>query len=204
MIPRRFFSAPLAMREGSQYSEIVTSIAPGFLVAMPALRDPNFSGAVVLMLEHNESGAVGLVVNRPFPGSDAEILNGLGIDLLPDTQGEVRAGGPVRVRAGCIIHPPQWAFEDTQYITTTLCVSTSREALSTLANTKECPFRLMLGYAGWGAAQLESEIREGTWLHVPLKEELLFEVAPEQMYDTVLASVGISSLDLVSGSLAVH
>jgi putative transcriptional regulator len=204
MTPRRFFSATLAMRRGSKYSKIVDTIAPGFLVAMPALRDPNFSGAVVLMLEHNEGGAVGLVVNRPFVGNDTEILHGLGIDLLPDTQGEVRAGGPVRVRAGCIIHPPQWAFEDTQYITTALCVSTSREALSTLANTKECPFRLLLGYAGWGAAQLESEIREGTWLHVPLQEEILFEVAPELMYDAVLATVGISSLDLVSGSLAVH
>ena len=192
------------MRFRTHYTQIVKSIAPGFLVAMPSLRDPNFSRTVVLMLEHNENGAVGLIVNRPLPGSDAEILEGLGIDLVQESWGDVRAGGPVRMRAGCIIHPPQWSFKDTQHITEGLCVSTSREALTTLASAKECPFRLLLGYAGWGASQLESEIREGTWLHVPLKEEFLFEIDPEQMYDVVLASVGISRLDLASGSLAVH
>jgi len=180
------------------------STAPGFLVAMPALQDPNFTETVVLMLEHTDQGAVGLVINRPFHGSDSAIFEGLGVELHVPTLGEVRTGGPVRAQAGCIIHPPEWTFDDTQHITERLCVSTSREALDALAAAGDCPFRLLLGYAGWGAHQLEEEIQQGTWLHVPLSEDVLFQTEPDRVYDTVLALVGISRTDLVSGPLAIH
>ncbi|MFT5432499.1 MAG: putative transcriptional regulator, partial [Myxococcota bacterium] len=124
--------------------------APGFLVAMPTLRDPNFAETLILMLEHNQDGAVGLVVNRPFPGNPHLVCSGLGVEWLDAGRGDIRLGGPVRTQAGCIVHPPDVSFEDTQRVTPQLAVSTSREALEKLVRLTDCPFRLMLGYAGWG------------------------------------------------------
>jgi putative transcriptional regulator len=145
---------------------------------MPNLKDPNFSETVVLMLEHNAEGAVGLVINRPFPGSPQVVCAGLGIEWNEDTRGEIRIGGPVRTQAGCIVHPPAWEFPDTQIITAHIAVSTSREALTELIKSNDCPFRLLLGYAGWGPGQLEREMTEGTWLLAPVSEQIIFKTAP--------------------------
>ncbi len=170
---------------------------------MPSLRDPNFTETVVLMLEHNKDGAVGLVVNRPFPGSPKVICSGLGIDWV-DGLGDIRLGGPVRTQAGCIVHPPARHFDDTQIVTEDIAVSTSREALETLVTLPECPFRLMLGYAGWGPGQLEREMTEGTWLHAPALPGLVFDTEPHLVYDGALASLGINRADLVASSTAIH
>jgi putative transcriptional regulator len=180
------------------------SSAPGFLIAMPNLRDPNFDQAVILMLEHSTDGAVGLVINRPIPDGRETVISGLGLIWHPESIGDVRAGGPVRTQAGCILHPPEWHFEDTQIITPTLSVSTSREALDTLAALTNCPFRLMLGYAGWGASQLEREITEGTWLSTPVNEALVFADDADSIYDRAVESLGINRYDLVPGAPAIN
>jgi len=182
----------------------VNHTAPGLLIAMPNLRDPNFAETVVLMLEHNKDGAVGLVVNRPFPGSPHVICSGLGISWLDGSLGDIRLGGPVRTQAGCIVHPPLQKFEDTQVVTPEIAVSTSREALETLVGLPNCPFRLMLGYAGWGPGQLEREMTEGTWVMAPVTQALLFKTAPELVYDTALAGLGITRHDLVSSNTAIN
>ncbi|MFT7623804.1 MAG: putative transcriptional regulator [Myxococcota bacterium] len=178
--------------------------APGLLIAMPSLRDPNFTETVVLMLEHNRDGAVGLVVNRPFPGKPEVICSGLGIEWVDEGLGDIRLGGPVRTQAGCIVHPPTRNFEDTQIVTDAISVSTSREALEELVLVPDCPFRLMLGYAGWGPGQLEREMSEGTWLLTPATPLLLFETDPEQVYDGALAAMGIRRQDLVATNTAIH
>lgn len=182
----------------------MNSTAPGFLIAMPNLRDPNFAETVVLMLEHNKDGAVGLVVNRPFPGSPHVVCSGLGIEWQDETMGDIRLGGPVRTQAGCIVHPPEESFADTQIVTEDIAVSTSREALEKLVGTPKCPFRLMLGYAGWGPGQLEREMTEGTWLLAPVAHSILFDTPTELIYDEALAQLGISRHDLVASSTAVH
>ncbi len=187
-----------------RYSDIVASTSPGFLIAMPNLRDPNFTETVVLMLEYNSDGAVGLVVNRPFPGSPQVVCAGLGITWAETTLGDIRLGGPVRTQAGCIVHPPAKTFTDTQLIGSGIAVSTSREALESLVTEPDCPFRLMLGYAGWGSGQLEREMTEGTWLLAPASAAILFNTAPDRIYDTALASLGINRYDLVSPPNAVH
>ncbi|HIA00300.1 MAG TPA: YqgE/AlgH family protein [Myxococcales bacterium] len=178
--------------------------APSFLIAMPNLRDPNFSETVILMLDHNDEGAVGLVVNRPFPGSPQVVCAGLGVDWAEQTMGDIRVGGPVRPQAGCLVHPPDWRFSDTQIVTPDISVSTSREALDELLPRADCPFRLLLGYAGWGPGQLEQELSEGTWLSVPVSHAVLFETPAEQMYESALASMGISRADLANTNSAIN
>ena len=171
---------------------------------MPNLRDPNFAETVVLMLEHSTDGAVGLVINRPFPGSPDVVCSGLGVQWADDGLGGIRLGGPVRTQAGCIVHAPSRSFDDTQLVTPEIAVSTSREALEELVTLTDVPFRLMLGYAGWGPAQLEREMTEGTWLLAPASHELLFETDPSLIYDGALALLGISRADLVMSTTAVH
>ena len=171
---------------------------------MPALRDPNFAETVVLMLAHNKDGAVGLVVTRPFPGSPQLVCAGLGIQWADSSLGDIRLGGPVRTQAGCLLHPPRWRFPDTQMVAPGIAVSTSREALDALIVKIDCPFRLLLGYAGWGSGQLEREMSEGTWLSAPVADELLFKTAPEKIYERALASLGINRWELVSGPMGVN
>lgn len=171
---------------------------------MPNLRDPNFAETVVLMLEHNADGAVGLVLNRPYPGDPHTVCSGLAVSWLDEGHGDIRLGGPVRTQAGCIVHPPGHKFEDTQIVTPDIAVSTSREALETLVQDGECPFRLMLGYAGWGPGQLERELAEGTWIHSPASHGLIFSTNPELIYDQALALLGINRRDLVGTPTAIH
>ena len=180
------------------------STAPGLLIAMPTLQDPNFTETVVLMLEHNAEGAVGLVLNRPYPGKRSLISAGLGLEWSDDAPGSIRMGGPVRVQAGCIVHLPTHEFDDTQVVGDTLHVSTSREALEGLIATGQTPFQLVLGYAGWGPGQLEWEMTQGTWLSAPLSANLIFDVEPKKMYDAALATMGISRHDLAVTNTAVN
>jgi putative transcriptional regulator len=180
------------------------STAPGLLIAMPTLKDPNFTETVVLMLEHNVEGAVGLVVNRPYPGERALVSAGLGLEWNDDATGGIRMGGPVRVQAGCIVHLPPYMFDDTQDVGDNLRVSTSREALEELIGVGDAPFHLVLGYAGWGPGQLEWEMTQGTWLSAPLSAGLIFDTEPSQMYDAALATLGISRHDLALTNTAVN
>ena len=186
------------------YSKFVNATAPGLLIAMPALTDPNFSEAVVLMLEHNKDGAVGLVINRPFPGSPQVVCAGLGVTWADNTLGDIRLGGPVRTQAGCLIHPSLWNFSDTQIVTSEISVSTSREALDELLPRSDCAFRLLLGYAGWAPGQLERELSEGTWLLAPVTQELIFNTAPANMYDRALGVMGIKRHELVLANPAIN
>jgi putative transcriptional regulator len=171
---------------------------------MPTLRDPNFADTVLLMLEHNAEGAVGLVMNRPFPGDPQDVCQGLGIDWAEGSQGNIRRGGPVRTQAGCIVHPPSAQFQDTQIITPDIAVSTSREALEHLVTRTDIPFHLMLGYAGWGPGQLEREMTDGTWLLAPVHSPIIFEPDTTDIYDRALASLGVARHELACASGLVH
>jgi putative transcriptional regulator len=183
----------------------MTATAPGFLIAMPTLRDPNFAEAVVLMLEHTKDGAIGVIINRSFPGEHDTVCRGLGIEWPARSLGGLRFGGPVRTQAGCIVHPPSVMFFDSQLITPEIAVSTSREALDGMLAHGTCPFRLMLGYSGWGPGQLERELVEGAWLLAPTSDRTLFETPVEAIYDRALGSLGIRRQDLaVAPSAAIH
>ena len=180
------------------------STAPGLLIAMPTLQDPNFTETVVLMLEHNAEGAVGLVLNRPYPGKRSLVAAGLDLNWAEDAPGSIRMGGPVRVQAGCILHRASHSFDDTQSISETVNVSTSREALESLIETSDTQFQLVLGYAGWGPGQLEWEMTQGTWLSAPLQSRLILDTKPRDMYDAALAILGISRHDLALTNTAVN
>ena len=181
------------------------SLAPGFLIASPPLGDPNFDRTVVLLAIHNAEGALGFVVNRTAPVTVGALLRHAGYDGDHDDASPVWLGGPVQPQSGwVVVDDPSLGGEGVIEVGSRLRVSSSREAFDALAEPPpgalvEAPRRLVvLGYSGWGPAQLESEIARGAWLPVPLDERVLFECAPEERWERAYALVGLKPGNMMS------
>src|SRR5690349_9309609 len=164
----------------------MSSLAPGFLVAAPILRDPNFAGTVVLMVEHSEQGALGFVVNREAAAGLRKVLGQLGIGDTPVRhEVPVMVGGPVSPQTGWIVFEAQEKRvdnrerDDVLMVTESLGVSASKQFLIE-AVKGDVAIRAMLvqGYAGWGPGQLETELRQGVWIPVDLDARVLFDTVP--------------------------
>src|SRR5690348_13316988 len=134
-------------------SSVVESdnLAPGLLLAMPQLADPNFSRAVVLMIEHGDQGSFGLVINHPSPIKASELLDSLEMSWRGEDTAVVWAGGPVSPSTGWVLHEPVGGTQPgTIEITSTISLSTSPDRLRAIANQPPRNVRLLLGYSGWG------------------------------------------------------
>ena len=165
------------------------------LVAMPALADPNFSHSVTLVCEHNERGALGLVINRPLEMRMSEVLDQLSLRTedarLRDMP--VLSGGPVQRDRGFVLHRPgPEAWESTMPISDTLHVTTSRDILAAMAKGNgPKTAAIALGYAGWEAGQLDEELLQNAWLTVPCDDSLIFELPFEQRWHAAARLLGI-------------
>ncbi|HEY0983290.1 MULTISPECIES: YqgE/AlgH family protein [unclassified Schlesneria] len=166
------------------------SLRGRFLIASKRLRDDNFYKTVVLMLEHGEHGAMGLVINRPLSVKVSDALSGH-FDL-PEMDDVVFGGGPVEPTALVILHDDA-SFEDTgPAILPGLFVGGSPEAFErvigeAVASTPPShSFRVFSGYSGWGPGQLEGEIERGDWLTYPGNREMVFHEDPYSVYETLL------------------
>jgi putative transcriptional regulator len=193
-----------------------TSLAPGFLLAMPQLEDPNFSRAVVLMVEHDENGSFGLVVNQPSDLRIEELLGALEIKWQGDPAETVWSGGPVMPSSGWVLHgktpsvpAPSASLEDALAsdgsiaITEELFLSNSPAHLALLAEAPPARLRFLLGYSGWGPGQLASELERGSWLHAELNLEILFESPAEELWQRALRSLGIDPEAIIQ-SRGIH
>ena len=179
-----------------------SNLAPGLLLAMPQLDDPNFSRAVVLMIEHSESGSFGLVINHPSPISATELLESLEMNWRGTETAVVWAGGPVSPSTGWVLHEPVGIAlpgEGTISITPRIALSTSPERLRAIAMEPPKNIRLLLGYSGWGPGQLAQEMARGAWLHTDATPDLVFETPPDAIWDTAMRALGINPRDLFTG-----
>ena len=177
---------------------MVGDLAPGFVVAAPSLRDPNFSRSVVLLVEHGTGGSLGFVVNRPSPLGWSTVKKALGLsDEGGDREIPVFSGGPVSPQSGWILFDPRPApkehVEDAMILSERLAVSASRKLLDRLAQPGawEGDRVLTLGYAGWAGGQLDSELESGVWLPTNLDPRVVFDVAPAKRWERVLRAAGI-------------
>jgi putative transcriptional regulator len=177
-----------------------TSLANHFLIAMPALADPNFARTVTLICEHSADGAMGLVINRITELHLRDILEQLEIESTsPQASLPVYLGGPVQNNRGFVVHEPLGSWDSTLPVTETIGVSTSRDILDAIAHDRGPDHCLItLGYAGWGAGQLEREISENAWLSVPARRDILFDLEPEQRWRAAAGLVGVD-LNMLSG-----
>lgn len=189
-----------------------TSLAPGLLLAMPQLMDPNFIRSVVLMVEHNEEGSFGLVINQPSAIRAVELLDSLGMVWRGDPDAVVWSGGPVSPSTGWVLHepldllPPTGRLGEgaTIEVGPGLSLTTSPDALRLIAAAPPPNVRLLLGYSGWAPRQLAAEMTRGSWLHADADPALIFSAAPGEMWDRSVRSLGISNPDALVQGRGVH
>ncbi len=150
-----------------------------FLVSMPQLNDPNFNQTVILLCKHDETGAMGIVINRLTGHRIGDIFAQLHIDVANSRYSHhpVLDGGPVYPELGLIVHnhlPPRW--ESTMAIGENLRLTSSKDILSDIARG-EGPEKVImsLGYAGWAEGQLEHEIQQNAWFTTPADHDILFD-----------------------------
>lgn len=173
---------------------------------MPHLIDPNFTRAVVLMVEHNDQGSFGLVVNQPSDMDATTLLSALNIEWRGSADTMVWSGGPVMPTSGWVLHAPCTAAPDdgatletggTIRLAPGVSLSTSPDTLRAIAENPPPQVRLLLGYSGWGPGQLASEMARGSWLHADLSPEIIFNTSPERMWEVALRSLGIDPESIV-------
>jgi putative transcriptional regulator len=165
-----------------------------FLIAMPALQDPNFFHGVTYMCEHTAEGAMGIMVNRPLDISLGEVLSQMNIDTGIEAviQQPIYLGGPVQCERGFVIHKPHGAWEASLMVTDEIAVTSSRDILEAIADGRGPEHCLVaLGYAGWGPGQLEREMKENAWLNVPADDRIIFKVPYEQRWEAAAALSGV-------------
>jgi putative transcriptional regulator len=165
------------------------------LIAMPSMQDPNFARTVTYVCEHSDHGAMGIVINRPSELKLRDVLAQMSLPL--DRTGLVSTpvflGGPVQPERGWVLHDPGGQWESSFLVSDWLAVTTSRDILAALAEGRG-PRRAMLalGYAGWSAGQLDREMLENAWLTAEATPQLLFEIAPEERWESATRLVGIN------------
>jgi len=181
------------------------------------MTDPNFRRAVVFMLDHNEQGAFGLILNNPIDTSTHEVLAPLGLSWHGDKEKILRDGGPVERMRGFVLHNREGWDPLAEELFPGMMLKTSIDADIDAGNVKirgdgnQVVF--LLGYAGWGPGQLEGEMTAGGWVAVPLagvtspaanfglKPERILDPNPERLWQDALASIGINPGRLVSGQM---
>jgi len=182
------------------------SLRGQFLVAMPAMGDDRFRESVIYLVGHGDEGAMGLMVNQPLEDLKfADVLDELGLTAgegieLPSRvrDREVLRGGPVQRGRGFVLHTPDYFREENSYaVNDEICLTATLDVLKAMAfldTPAEAVFAL--GYCGWAAGQLETELALNGWLTVPFSRNLLFGTALGERYDIALAQLGITRASL--------
>ncbi|RLA00187.1 MAG: YqgE/AlgH family protein [Gammaproteobacteria bacterium] len=177
-----------------------SSLNNHFLIAMPALDDPNFHHTTTYICEHDENGALGVVINRPLEMQLGEILQHMDIKACSEeiSSRQVYMGGPVQSDRGFVLHEPVGEWEATLKVTDSIGITSSRDILQAIAAGEGPEHAIVtLGYAGWAAGQLESELAANTWLSGPASSKIVFETPSEQRWLAAAALLGID-LNLLS------
>ena len=179
-----------------------------FLVAMPGMTDERFERTVIFVCAHSENGAMGFILNRPQSLRFEELVENLDLDGRKQAKGSaarksgvsegardfpIQLGGPVDSGRGFVLHSDDYVSKSTMPVNDDLCLTATVDILRAIKDG--CgPERgiMLLGYAGWGPGQLESEISANAWLSCPASDDLVFDPDHSGKYDRVLAHMGIS------------
>ena len=179
-------------------------LANHFLIARSSLRNTYFEETVTLICQHDENGALGVVINRPRKDLTLKnIFDELDLSTI-DTDGATRSpvyeGGPVDQHKGCVLHEGVGKWGTTLVISDNLGLTSSRDVLESLSRSDGPSHSLMtLGYAGWGKGQLEQEMQENAWLSVEADCEILFSVPAQQRWTAAALKIGIDMNQLAPG-----
>src|SRR5687768_913211 len=180
-----------------------TPLANQLLIALPALADTNFSRSVALICQHDDDGAMGIVVNRASEYTLGEVLGQMGVEGGDEGLRAqiVLAGGPVHPERGFVLHDGGLHWDSTMTIADTLFLTTSRDILEAMAKGEGPRNAIVaLGCAGWGSGQLEQELTENDWLTAPADPELLFDLPLESRWQAAAGRIGVDFAHLADYS----
>ena len=170
-----------------------------FLIAMPAMDDPYFSRTLIYIAEHNDQGALGLIVNRPIDMDLATLFEKIEVPLESPNVGRlpVYFGGPVQTDRGFVLHRPVGDWQATLVVTSEVGLTSTRDVLQAVGKDGQ-PGEIMvtLGYSGWSAGQLENELVQNAWLTVPADPRILFELPFEERLPSAMETLGIDFANL--------
>lgn len=171
-----------------------SSFTNQLLIAMPGLQDPNFSSTVTLVCEHNNDGALGIIINRPLTLKLSGLFDQLSVDDVDPTAANkpVVAGGPVGTERGFVLHDRSHRFDNTLSVSEHIQLTLSRDVIDAMASG-DGPLRTLvaIGYAGWEPGQLEDEMLANAWLSVPATPELVFDTPFADRWDLAARSLGV-------------
>lgn len=172
-----------------------------FIIAMPTLADSNFFHTVTFLCQHNEEGALGIVINRATDMKLGEIFSQMEIKVTAPAAAEqpIYAGGPVQQDRGFVIHSSGGDWNATMAVSDTISLTTSRDILEAIA-VGEGPdnYLIALGYAGWGEGQLEKEFMDNAWLNTPFSNLILFNTPVSQRWSAAADQIGINITQLTT------
>ncbi|ORM52991.1 DUF179 domain-containing protein [Pantoea conspicua] len=176
-----------------------------FLIAMPSLQDPFFKRSVVYLCEHNEEGAMGLIINKPMENLTVEgILKKLKIpaddrDPAIKLDKPVFTGGPLAEDRGFILHSAQRTFTSSIRISDNTVITTSRDVLESIGTASQPSNVLVaLGYCAWEKDQLENELMENAWLTTPANSNILFQTPISERWREAARSIGVDIHNMAS------
>jgi len=159
------------------------------LIASAEMQDPRFRQTVILLLRHDATGAFGIVINRPLGERPlADLLAQTDGKDNPDSTIRVFLGGPVQMQLGFVVHSPDYRRPETLVVSGELAMTASREVLRDIGHHKgPAKYLFALGYAGWGAGQLEDEIAHRGWFTAPAAPDLVFDAERASVWEQALA-----------------
>jgi putative transcriptional regulator len=182
------------MSADTSYMDSDSLLTNQLLIAMPGMADPNFSTTVTLICEHNDNGALGIIINRPLNLKLSGLFEQLSVDDAdPDiASSPVMSGGPVGTERGFVLHGKNHSFENTLSVSDDIQLTLSRDVIDAMA-AGDGPEKSLVavGYAGWEAGQLEEEMLLNAWLNVPATPELVFDTPFEERWDSAARLLGI-------------
>jgi putative transcriptional regulator len=165
-----------------------------FLIAMPNMADPYFSRSLTYICEHNDQGALGLVVNRPIDMTLQALFERLSLRIgdREFADAPVYFGGPVQTDRGFVLHAPAGSWQATLRVGQAIGLTTSKDILEAVGRG-EGPQRMLvtLGYAGWSPGQLEHEIAQNAWLTVEANDAIIFETPAEERLPAAMELLGL-------------
>jgi putative transcriptional regulator len=179
------------------------SLTHHFLIAMPAMTDPNFARTLTYVCEHNAEGALGIIVNRPTEMSVGELFERVEIKLEAGEPSQrfgalpVYFGGPVQTDRGFVLHRPGGSWQSTLNVNSEIALTSSRDVLQMMGCAGE-PAQVLvsLGYAGWSAGQLEWELAQNAWLTVEAEPTVIFDLPPEERLPAAMQLLGVDFANL--------
>ncbi len=172
-----------------------------FLIAMPNLRDPNFFHSVTYVCEHTEQGAMGIVINQPVELSLGELMGQMDMQAHDPEQAAlpIFRGGPVEPERGFVLHSPLGQWESSMAVTQHIGLTTSTDIIRAMSEGNSPDDALVtLGYAGWGAGQLEQEMLDNAWLSGPANPLIIFDTPVEERWEAAARLVGVDIHQLTS------